>query len=241
MKKTKKVAPPLIFIHGAGGGSWEWDYWKNYFQSYGYDCIAPSLTGQKKQLAQVHFQDYVQELITQLDAMEQKPFILGASMGGLLAQKIAETMNLAGLILINSVAPKHIADMHGGKYNTPERRDIIPWRTQSSLQDTARCMPEADKKTILWAHTQWRDESGSVIRDIRNGVCVKRPKKPTPTLVIAGNKDTEIHPLLSHHIATYYRADHFVFDGVSHVGALLGKHWEKIATITRSWIEAHGV
>ena len=27
----KNATHPILFIHGAGGGGWEWEYWKRYY------------------------------------------------------------------------------------------------------------------------------------------------------------------------------------------------------------------
>ncbi|MBI2430707.1 MAG: alpha/beta hydrolase [Candidatus Levybacteria bacterium] len=223
--------PPIIFIHGAGGGGWEWAYWKKYFVFFGYSVYNPTLTVNNKQLADVGIFDYVEQLQNLVDKLSQKPYIIGASMGGFLAQKIGEIAPVAGIVLVNSVPPWPTK-----KYKYVP--DVIRWSTESTLQDTIACMPEADKKTILLAHKKWRDESGKVIKELRSGLPIDRKKIQTKVLVIAGANDVDIKPEVSRKIALHYNADYFQFSGVSHVGALLGKRWKNIAALVKTWIES---
>ncbi len=235
--KIKTTKPPILFIHGAGGGGWEWEYWKKYFVSHGYTCYAPTLTGKKKNLAAVGIFDYVKELQILVQMIKQKPIIIGASMGGFLAQKISELEPVAGIILVNSAPPKNVAIglWPTKKYSNVD--DIIKWSTESTLQDTIDCMPEATKKTILWAHPKWRDESGKVIKELRSGLLINKEKISGRVLVVAGKNDVDITPQVSYEIARYYSADYYAFEGVSHVGALLGKRWKDIAGVVKTWIE----
>lgn len=232
---TKK--PPIVFIHGAGGGGWEWEYWKKYFVSFGYPCYNPTLAVKHKQLADVSIFDYVEQLQHTVKKLEQKPYIIGASMGGWLAQKLAETNSVLGIVFVNSVPPKNVATNLWPTKKYANVGDIIKWSTESTLQDTIDCMPEADKKTILWAHKKWRDESGKVIRELRKGLPINKKKITGRVLVIAGGNDVDIKPEVSLEIAKYYNSDYFQFEGVSHVGALLGKRWKDIAMTVKVWIE----
>lgn len=234
---ANKIKQPIVFIHGAGGGGWEWEYWKIYFASFGYPCYAPTLTGNKKNLAEVSIFDYVKQLQQLTKKLKQKPIIIGASMGGWLAQKIGELEDTKGLVLVNSCPPKGVATNLWPTKKYSNVPPIIKWSTESTLQDTISCMPEATKKTILWAHPQWRDESGKVIRELRSGLSINKKQITKNILVVAGGNDVDLKPEVSHKLAEYHHADYFEFEGVSHVGALLGKRWKHIAITVKAWIE----
>ncbi|QQG41110.1 MAG: alpha/beta hydrolase [Candidatus Levyibacteriota bacterium] len=229
MERKINKKPPIIFIHGAGGGGWEWEYWKIYFESHEYRCYAPTLNGNKKPLKDVSIFDYVKQLQKIVATIKQKPIVIGASMGGWLAQKIGEVEDVAKIVLVNSAPPWPIK-------KSTHVPDVIKWSTESTLQDTTDCMPEATKKTILWAHPQWRDESGKVIKQLRSGLSINKEKIKARVLVISGGADVDITPKVSLEIAKYYNADYFKFKGVSHVGALLGKRWKDIAATAETWI-----
>jgi pimeloyl-ACP methyl ester carboxylesterase len=197
--------------------------------------------GNKKNLADVGIFDYLEELKDIVKKLKQKPIIIGASMGGFLAQKLAEIEDILSIVLINSVPPKGVASKLWPTQKYANVGNIIKWSTESTLQDTIDCMPEADKKTILWAHPKWRDESGKVIKELRSGLPINKKKITGRVLVIAGGNDVDITPQVSDKIAQYYNADYFQFEGVSHVGALLGKRWKEIAMIVKIWIEKENV
>ncbi len=237
MKKQTKNHAPTVFIHGAGGGGWEWQYWAICFSSAGWACHTPTLKGNgKTNLAEVTFLDYIKELTKLIDSLPKKPIIIGASMGGILAQKLAEQGKAEAIILVNSAPPKGVASA-SWPTNNNDPAAIIKWSTESTLKDTRDCMPEADEKTILWAHPQWRDESGKVIREIRAGISIKKRNISCPVLVIAGKNDKDITCEVSRAVSEFYDADYFAFAGVSHVGALLGKRYWEIASQVSVWIK----
>ena len=226
----------IVFIHGAGGGRWEWEYWRNYFRNQGFDCYCPTLTGDKDAIEEVTFDDYLLQIKKLIKQIGAKPIIIGASMGGIIAQKLAESKLAKAIVLINSVPPKGVTKKN--KRKIKKYPPIIKWSTQSKLQDTINSMPEASRKTILWAHKRWRDESGKVLNEILKGIDINKKQITCPILVMAGKNDEDITPEESLEIAHYYNADYFAFEDVSHVGALLGKHFKKIAAVTGEWIES---
>lgn len=233
---TQTIKPTLLFIHGAGGGGWEWKYWQTYFTSLGWNTFSPTLTGTP--LVDIHkrtFTHYCNQVQAMLDTVGPV-FLIGASMGGMIAQTLGVKNNLKGIILLNSVPPLSAAPgffTHGSK----DIPDIIRWSTQSSLSDTKACMPEADEQTMLWAHARWRDESGHVLREIRQGIQIQRTAITCPVLVLCGKDDNDIPEAVSMQIAKFYQADFMSFAKVSHVGALLGDRWQDVAHATKSWIE----
>src|SRR5262245_19744566 len=89
--------PVAVMIHGAGGGGWEYRFWRPVFEKAGYRVIAPDLMPAKGGLAKTIFQDYVDQVVK---AGGNHPAVLvGASMGGVLVLKAAEKLEPGVLIL----------------------------------------------------------------------------------------------------------------------------------------------
>ena len=85
-------------IHGAGGGGWEFDAWRGTFEAADYPVLTPDMLPSAAGLAATRFQDYLDQL---LDLGLERPILVGASMGAMLALKLAETVNPAALVIIN--------------------------------------------------------------------------------------------------------------------------------------------
>lgn len=223
----------VVFIHGAGGGGWEWRTWQAEFESHGWETHAPDLLPAQGGLVATTVDDYVDQIATLLGALPGRAVLVGASMGGLLALKVAERTLPAALILVNSVPP---ANTPGWPPTSVDVPDVIRWSTESTLAGTRASMPEADEETVRWAHRRWRDESGAVVRAMRAGIPVTPP--PAPCLVMIGDEDEDIPPAVGLALAEWLRADVMRFAGVSHVGALLGARAPLLAALARAWLEA---
>ncbi|HBY98050.1 MAG TPA: hypothetical protein DEP84_29590, partial [Chloroflexi bacterium] len=150
--------PPIVFIHGAGGGRWEWRTWRAEFDAHAWQTLAPDLHPALAGLAATTIEDYVEQIVALLPARPSTPPVLaGASMGGALALTVAERVRPAALVLVNSVP---LSGTPGWPVRRGDFPAVIPWSTTSTLDGTRASMPEADEETLRWATARWRDESG---------------------------------------------------------------------------------
>ncbi|MGI9301918.1 MAG: alpha/beta fold hydrolase [Gammaproteobacteria bacterium] len=225
--------PDAIFIHGAGGGAWQWRDWLPVFGEAGYGTIARDLQPSDDGLAATSLDDYAHQVLRWIGNPHQPPAIVGASLGGLLGLKIVEHRPLSALVLINTVPP-------AGTAGWPPRAniypDIVEWSRGITLGDSRRSMPEADETTLMWAHELWRDESGTVMKAMHAGVPVKRPE--CPTLVIGCRLDNAVPEQISAALARQWDLDYRIFHNVSHVGALLGVNAKQVARFARDWLSS---
>jgi pimeloyl-ACP methyl ester carboxylesterase len=223
--------PDVLFIHGAGGGGWEWRTWREVFDAYGWETYAPDLKPAEGGLAATTLNDYVRQV--EAFTMARETLILvGASMGGLLALKAANTASPAALVLLNSIPP---AGTPGWPPRDVHFPDVIPWASQTTLEDTRETLADADDDTVRWAQNRWRDESGAVMRALYAGVPVDPPS--IPMLVINGGADTQVPPETGAAMAERWDGDLLCAAGVTHVGALLGRRAALIAELTCTWLE----
>ena len=101
--------PPLFFIHGMWSRPRVWDGLRARFETAGHATHAPALpyhdvepgTPPAPQLGEVGIGDYVAFLIDQVRQIGASPVIVGHSMGGMLAQLVAERVQPAGLVLLS--------------------------------------------------------------------------------------------------------------------------------------------
>ncbi|MDX5362588.1 MAG: alpha/beta hydrolase [Pseudazoarcus pumilus] len=104
-------AQPLLFVHGAYTGAWCWDeHFLPYFAQHGYAAHAISLSGHggsegRERLDSLRLADYVEDVVTTIDALSAAPVLIGHSMGGLVVQKVLEQRSVPGAALLCAVPP----------------------------------------------------------------------------------------------------------------------------------------
>lgn len=222
----------VITIHGAGGGGWEYEMWQPVFTAAGYRVIANDLQPVPAGLAATTFDDYLTQVIRWVPAGE--PIILvGASMGGILALKVAEAINPAALVLVNSVPPQGVGVPRTGK----QRPTILRW-ANGPLAETRAALFDSDETTIHWAWPRWRDESGAVLNQIAAGIPAQPPT--CPTLVVLSEQDTDIPYQTGLALAAWASADVVLYHGMSHVGPLLSRRAKEVAEMIGVWCQQRG-
>jgi pimeloyl-ACP methyl ester carboxylesterase len=101
--------PPLFFIHGMWSRPRVWDGLRARLEAGGYATHAPALPYHDvepggppaPQLGEIGIGDYVAFLIDVVRQLGVPPVIVGHSMGGMLAQLVAERVQPAGLVLLS--------------------------------------------------------------------------------------------------------------------------------------------
>lgn len=206
----------VLFVHGAGGGGWEWNIWVRIFQAHGFDVQAPDLLPSVKGLADTSLEDYQRQIQQHVSAINSPRIIIGASLGGLLALINADHAD--AIILINPMPP---APWHA---QVPEREyypAVIPWQSRGSLRGTHRSLVDCDAVTCLYAFRHWRDESGAAMNAAMAGVDIIRPN--CPVLVMGSEQDKDVPFSVSKNLAKSLNAAFINLPESSHVGPLLGK------------------
>lgn len=221
--------PTAVFVHGAGGGGWEWTIWRRVFAAHGWTTEAPDLVPAAAGLAATRIEDYVAQVRAWCAGCDPAPALIGASLGGLLALTAATQITPAALVLVNPLPPAGI-EPRPARADYP---DIVPWGRSRSLAGTQRALPDGDDATRLFAFRRWRDESGQVLRDAHSSVDSEAPH--CPVLVIASERDNDCPAPASRALATRLHADFHLLPGASHVGPLLGRDAGAIADDTRDW------
>lgn len=223
--------PIVVMVHGAGGGGWEYDFWKPVWTKAGFEVIANDLEPVAGDYAKTEFADYERQVVTWAKPTSKAPLILvGASMGGILSLKAAESLRPAAIVLVNSVPPARVGQPSAGKPYPP----VIQWKG-GPVQDTRDSLPDGDEKTVQFCVPRWRDESGSVLNSIRAGIAVRKPE--CPVLVIIGEADTDVSPADSHALAKWANADSFSYAKTSHIGPLFGFRREEISAQIINWVK----
>ena len=238
--RYEKVKPRVTFVHGAGGGAWEWGIWRRVFAAHGWEVRAPNLLPVHGRLIQTHLQDYVRQLEDEMRGAKRdaassecrRDVLLGASLGGLLALIVAQKVAPAALVLINPLPPANIAPQSTRR----DWPDIVPWGSTRSFASTCRAMPDADDAARWFAFRRWRDESGAVLREAYD-TQVNAPS--CPTLVIASEADDDVSMETSRALANAYNAEFRLLRDANHLTPLLGRTANGVAFDTVDWCNRH--
>lgn len=240
--KTK--SPPLVFVHGMWGGSW---YWTNYLKAAaeaGWDAWAINLRGHHgsrpiPDLGRVSVLDYVQDVLDCLRRLGEV-VLIGHSMGGLIAQKVAETGGVRAAVALTSAAPRGILVLSWPvlsrmvKYLGPIFRSRA--FTSSRADADALVLNQLPLDRQAWAYERFVPESGRVARELAFGlIAVDEARVRCPLLVVGAERDTITPAAVQRRIARKYGADYREMAGHGHM-LMLEEGWERPFQQILEWI-----
>lgn len=218
-----------VFLHGAGGGAWEWIAWARVFEAGGWRVSAPELQPAPGGLVATGLFDYR----AQVEALAGAggAVLVGASLGGWLTLAASAAVRPAARILVNPVPP---AGVPGWPVQPQDFPGVVPWGSAPDFAATRRALPDGDHEGHLLAHRNWRDESGRALAELHAGA----PVTPylSPTLVLASERDADVPPETGRALAERLEADFILLPGASHLGPLLGASSVAAARLALEWL-----
>ncbi|QLG86909.1 alpha/beta fold hydrolase [Chitinibacter bivalviorum] len=107
---SPSTRPPILLLHGAFAGAWCWQQVQQDLATAGWESYALSLRGHGNSdgamlLASATMNDYIADVQVALDTIGRPCVLIGHSLGGYLAQHIAERQDVAALALLASIPP----------------------------------------------------------------------------------------------------------------------------------------
>lgn len=253
--KTKVDQRPLVFVHGAVHAAWCWeDHFLPYFRDHGYTSIAVSLRGHggssgKEKIRTTRIADYVADLASVVDGLDQPPILVGHSMGGFVIQKYLQSLGEASstiplAVLVSSIAPTGVIGLTGRTIVKHPLRFLKAIGTLkiSPLFNTVRLFQEAFLSADMpLAEVQKNlsrmcEESFVAFLDFLVLDLVRPKKVKTPMVVIGGTRDVTITARETRGTARAYGTTAKIFD-IAH-DMMLEKNWEEVAEHIRGEIAA---
>ncbi|KDA01629.1 alpha/beta hydrolase [Hyphomonas oceanitis] len=194
----------LLMIHGIGCGGDAWDHMRPGFEAAGWTCEAPTLFPDQRtlenppaSLPDLGFDDYVTAMLEAARKIERdtgsKPAVIGHSMGGLIAQCLAEKGAVSQAVFLTPAQPKECAKI--GLSVVYTFLNIILTRNRQKAYKVWRsgfrfgvlnCVPRRRHDAI---YALARYDSGQVYGDITDGIEVDEGLVTVPTLTIAASQD----------------------------------------------------
>ncbi|MEX1060088.1 MAG: alpha/beta fold hydrolase, partial [Methyloceanibacter sp.] len=161
---NQAMAKDIVMLHGANEGGWCFDRFKAVLEGLGFTCHTPDLIGHgtkaadaAKTLVGIGMADYRAELEAFLKTVPPRPVLLGHSMGGVLAQRLAAS-GLARALILVAPAPRAgiLPPTDGEKKLGQDLMGLGPfWKTVINPDfDLARVytlnrVPEAEQRAVF--------------------------------------------------------------------------------------------
>jgi non-heme chloroperoxidase len=247
--------PPLVFIHGAFAGAWTWaEHFLEYFGGQGFSCHAINLPGRKgmedfQRLHEFGIQEFVDAVISVVDDMPRPPILIGHSMGGFVAMRVALERDVAGAVLLSSVPPTGLA---GPSVALALSKPLLIWeiaRVQSMGEPTAaldtlhqaifndHVPKDVSARLLPW----FQMESRSAVMDL-HAVIVPPVAglMGKPVLVLGAGRDNLIPPAFVHGTAAFLGTQAHIFDGMGHA-IMLEVDWIEAAEAIADWLREQNV
>lgn len=237
--------PPVLLIHGMFGGAWMWTNYQDALARRGYESHALNLRGHHdsravRDIGQVGIRSYVEDALTVATSLGN-PIVVGHSMGGLIAQKVAEAGACRALVLIASAPPRWIPVASG----TLAARQV---RYLRELLLSEPLLPNrADADVLMFNRTPLPDrdaqyarlvpESGRAGRELSLGtVAVNAARVTAPVMVITGLDDRFVVPRVARALARKYRARFREYRSFAH-HIITEPGWEQPFRDVANWMD----
>ncbi len=232
---------PLLFVHGAWGGSWMFDSYLNYLPNAGWNCYAMNLRGHYKspesRLAGLTQWDYARDVMRVARRLPVSPVLIGFGTGAHLIQlALCKGIHSVGAIFISAKVP------NPRSHDIPRELEQMPHLLPA---DPIQSAPDLTLETLAWMNAQMKDavEPRAMLFALLHGDVQTKPDfVKVPYLVVNGELDDTLSPEQGKELATFYAGTGTldIVRGVSHEGILLGVDWREGADAIHAWLYTNG-
>jgi pimeloyl-ACP methyl ester carboxylesterase len=253
--KTKTI----VFIHGMFMTPLCWEHWVERYAAKGYRCIAAAWPGRDRPidlqradhgdpaLGRLKLRDIVQAMKATIESLDERPALIGHSMGGLVVQLLLQQDVAVAGVAIDPAPPQGVFTTTWSFYksNFPAINPLV--RVTQPVRMSFEQFQYAFVHTLSLPeqHAAYDryvvPESRGVPTQSLTGAAKIDFKKPHPPLLItAGQKDHIIPPSLNRANFNRYNASPSItelkeFKGRDHF--LIGERgWEEVADCALAWL-----
>ncbi len=252
------MSKTIFMIHGMWGGAWYWTNYKIFFEQEGFNCVTTTLRYHdvnpqdppNVKLGITGLLDYAADLEREIRLLDEKPVIMGHSMGGLLAQILGSLGLAEALILlapaspagINAIRPSVVKSFLSiqtkwGFWKKPMRQTF-----GEAVYSMLHLMPPEDQKRT---YEKFVYESGKAVFEIgywffdsSHASKVDESNVKCPVLIVAGKEDRITPVSVIKKVAEKYNtvSTFKVFENHAH-WVIAEPGWEEIAKYSLGWLK----
>ncbi|HTX89966.1 MAG TPA: alpha/beta hydrolase [Anaerolineales bacterium] len=254
----------VVFIHGMYMTPLCWENWLPYFNARGYRSFSPPWPGRDKpvealrnshpdpHLRKLTLREVLESLSGYLATLDEKPILIGHSMGGLVVQLLLQRGLAVGGVAIDSAPPQGVITAQWSflKSNWPhinpfaDRNQPIQMSFKRFQYAFVNGLPESQQQIAFDRYVV--PESRRVPGESLTRVAAIDFKKPhSPLLLVAGSADHIIPAALNRANFARYKstgsvADFKEFPSRTHF--IIGQErWEEVADSILAWIKEKGL
>ena len=246
VRPPRATGTPLVFVPGLFAAGWIFDRWMRYFAEHGRGTHALDLRGHGAstgvaQPGRVGLADYTEDVLRAVRAIG-RVVAVGHSMGGLLAQRLAEQGVIAAAVLVSPAPPRGIPLVSArlvvrqARYLPAMLRSRpIQVRRQDADAIILNRVPASERSSLF---ARFEPDSGRAGREIMVGaVAVDARRVRCPILVVTGDDDRFIPVGVARQVAAKYGAPLCVLRGRGHL-MMQEPGWEAAAGEIERWLAA---
>lgn len=248
----------IMMIHGMWCGEWVWENYKKFFESKGYRCITPVLRHHSGCVGDISANpvgttsllDYAQDLEEEIYRLDEKPILMGHSMGGLIAQMLGSRGLAKALVLLTPASPRGIIALRPSVVRSFWSSLTKPafWRKPikqtfgEAVYAMMHLLPAGEQRRV---YERLVPESGRAgfemgfwLLDPRQATRVDSSRITCPTLVISGAQDKLTPPSVVRSVANKYKSAATLKEFPGHAHWVVSEPgWEEIAGYCSNWLD----
>lgn len=245
-----------VLIHGMWATSAVWQNWRDVIGARGWQLIAPSLRHHDvpplqppAALGTVGLDDYANDLEATIRSLAEKPVVIGHSMGGLIALKLAARNLTRACVLLTPAPPSSVVAVRPSNllafariqsrwawWRTPHRATLA-----EALRDTFNT---TDRSVGTALYGKFVHDSGRALfemalpwLDRRRAASVDPAHVDAPLLFVAAERDRLTPASVVQRTARRFASECRVYQEQGHW--VLGQPgWHEIANDAAGWLEA---
>ncbi|PDT11028.1 alpha/beta fold hydrolase [Rhizobium sp. M1] len=240
----RPARPPLLFVHGAFTGSWMWSKYISHFMSAGWNAYCINLRGHYKSrsvdFTKVTFEDYLDDIRQVISEIVEDcavpPVVIGFSMGGILSLKLAESVEIAGLVLIDSSICRQVHDEVPYLELAPRMPGLVVPAPARDEQGSA----DETLEDIAFQRKYLSMESGKAFAAFSfhfgaKGISIESGKITCPGLVITA-VNNEADDRRGRATARHIGGEYLGLRGTTHTGLLVGQRYREAVGHIIEWL-----
>ncbi len=238
----------ILFLHGMMAGAWQFEQLQPYFAERGYESLALNYRGHHgsrpvRRLGCISVGNYVEDALIAARFLG-RPIVVGQSMGGLIAQKLAEADAVSAAAVVCALPPRGI--LWSGSRDllfanlralpaVVSSRAIAPNR--ASLDALIfNCLKPRDREAMF--RKQVPESSRAGFQIAMGFVAVDASRVRCPVLSVGAEHDRLISPRAAAMIARKYAGQLLEFRACGHYALVGERGWEPRAAAILAWMDA---